>query len=61
MADDSLEAAARYGPETVSAAASGSDGQAGSIAVDTTNKLIRVKVTDSGTDRWWKVAALVSP
>lgn len=48
------------GCKTTTAAPSDSDGRVGAIAVDTSNKRVWVKVTDSGSNRWW-YAALVSP
>lgn len=59
-ADGSIAAAGFIGGKTTTAAPSDSEGKVGAVAVDTTNKKIWVKVTDSGTGRWW-FAALVSP
>jgi len=56
----SIYAPGYVGVKTVTAAPSDSDGRVGAVAVDTSNKRVWVKVTDSGSNRWW-YAALVQP
>lgn len=56
----SMYAPGYVGVKTVTAAPSDSDGRVGAIAVDTSNKRVWVKMSDSGSNRWW-YAALVQP
>jgi hypothetical protein len=47
-------------PKNSNGAPSGSDGNVGAIAVDSTNKRIWVKMSSTGSNRWW-YASLVQP